>query len=221
MGRGFPPFCKWWDILLSGWPNFQLQPWPWLEKNFHLDSQLFITMSSSWKCDVGKVSPHLLPKVSTEGWEKIHLKSWSFMYHSLSWKFEPSQTWLSFFLADLGEFPPFSEKNEILLRGVKKIHRKSWSIIDLNFKQNLTFLPFCWYGGYPPFLPKMWNFAWGLEKISASTLVIYWPELFLRVWAKSGMIKIGAGKIFIFNLDHLLDWAFLESLSKVRHDWVF
>ena len=69
---------------------------------------------------MGKVSPHLLPKVSTEGWEKIHLKSWSFMYHSLSWKFEPSQTWLSFFLADLGEFPPFSEKMRFCLGVWKK-----------------------------------------------------------------------------------------------------
>ena len=118
-GEGVPPFLQNDEIfcLVAGQIfNFNLDLG--LRKTFTFTLNYLLLwahpesvnqMEHGWVffADVGKVSPHLLPKVSTEGWEKIHLKSWSFMDHSLSWKFEPSQTWLSFFLWMWGNFPLF------------------------------------------------------------------------------------------------------------------
>ena len=132
---------------------------------------------------------------------------------------------------------------KILLRGVKKYNLNLDQLLIWTYPENLSKIWHCYFfadmEGVPPFLPKMWDFAWGSEKKLPSALVIYWCELFLKVWAKSGMVKffpqicvdspfchkksrfcLGAGNIFIFKLDHLLDWAFPKNLSKIRHGWV-
>ena len=48
-------------------------------------------------------------EILLRGGIKLLLKSWSFIGISLSWKFEPNQTWLIFF-ADMGDSPSFFVK---------------------------------------------------------------------------------------------------------------
>ena len=142
--------------------------------------------------DVGKVSPHLLPKVSTEGWEKIHLKSWSFMDHSLSWKFEPSQTWLSFFLRIWGNFPPFLKKMRFCL-GV-------WKKYIVNLDRLLIWT-----------LSKIWHFYLFVD-MGGTHLFCQKCEILLGDWKKfqpESLSKIGNDKDWGWENFHLQPWPFI------------
>ena len=127
------------------------------------------------------------------GWADLAFYHWAtvlghwFTDLSLSWKFEPNQTWLSFFAA-LGEGPPFLTKKSWFCLMVWKNyilnldHLLIWAYPE-NFSKIGKSGLFCWFvkGSFPPFFAKNLIFCLSIEKYSPSTLIIYCSGLFLVI----------------------------------------
>ena len=79
----------------------------------------------------------------------------------------------------------------------------------------------------------------GGYKFSPPITTFYWPEITLKVWAKSELVEflpnlgwlppfclkssfgLGVGEIFTSNRNVIFAWGYPESLSQIQVGWIF
>ena len=142
-------------------------------------SLLFFGLKSS----LGWAGGKYLPPITIFYWPEITLKVWA-------------KSELVKFFPDWGCPPPFFCLKSSFGWGGGEIFTSNHNLLlAWGYPESLSQIwvgyIFPWFGMFPLFLCLKSNFGWGGlgVKFSPSITIFYWPEVTLKVWAKSELVK--------------------------------